>query len=70
MKDPYARNSDEDRQGIAADSYHIGESGDDLVVAMCVGKLPYDVGVFLNRDEAIEFLGRYTNELKAKGWLE
>ena len=70
MSDPHARNADEDRRGIPADSYHIGESDDDIVIAFCVLKLPWDVGMFLNKDEALEFLGRLSSEIKEKGWLE
>ena len=69
MADPHARNADEDRRGLAADSYHIGESEGDLVVALCVSKLPCDVGMFLSRDEALEFLGRLSFEIRELGWL-
>ena len=69
MSDLHPRNSDEDRQGISADSYHIGESEDDLVIALCVPQYPADVGVFLDRKEALEFLGRFTHEMRQKGWL-
>lgn len=67
--DPNSRNDDTDRQAIAADSYHIGESQGDLVVALCVLRLPCDVGMFLAKDEALEFLGRLTFEIRQKGWL-
>ena len=65
--DPHARNVDEDRRGLPADSYHIGESEGDIVIAFCVPKLPCDVGIFLNHEEALEFLGRFVFELNAKG---
>jgi len=69
VMDPHSRNADEDRQGISADSYHIGESEGDLVIALCVSKLPCDVGVFLDKDDALEFLGRLSFEIRQKGWL-
>lgn len=74
MTDPYARNRDEDRACHEADMIHIGHDDDDnIVVAFqrfgLKASQPGDVGAFLNREAAMDFLGRFTSELKAKGWL-
>jgi hypothetical protein len=67
--DPYSRNADEERKGIAAHSYHIGESEGDIVVAFSMPEFPCDAAAFLDQEQANVFLGRFTYEMKQMGWL-
>ena len=69
MNDPYARNADETREAMCAEAYHIGDAGQEIAVTFSHSGLPIDLGVMMDREMALEFLGRFTTELRHKGWL-
>ena len=63
------RNDDTDRVCMQADGYFLGVAPEgDLVIAFDLNGNA-QAGIFLDRNQARDFLERFTAEMQEKGWL-
>ncbi len=68
MNEPFARNADFDTTALPAVEYLIGGYEGELVVSFTRPNTP-SLACFFNQEDAVGFLGRFTQEMKEKGWL-
>lgn len=63
------RNDDADRVCMQANGYFLGDTPEgDLVIAFDLGGKA-EAGIFFDRNQAHDFLDRFTAEMDEKGWL-